>query len=275
MLKKMVIGAVVLILILTLIYFESGQHISDQTPNCKLLEPLPAETLAHYRDLDFSDKTRLSPNKFGFRRKLVISEDSIVIQQVGGPSNSNAYYGIYRDEELKEPVEAADFAWLYRDGDFEEGKTDTVPYDEKKDGIVVLEPGTYYAAVYTKSPFDDFEATYLSYICPLNEWCKLREDESKKFYVIKEGQKNTFEIRSKKEGKVRLKTNIYNQGTIKIYDGNRVLLDKKTARKNSEEPITVIFNAEKEQTYYVEIEDCEISTDAFMMYLYEIKYTFI
>ena len=69
---------------------------------------------------------------------------------------------------------------LYRDGDFEEGKTDTVPYDEKKDGIVILEPGTYYAAVYTPSFFEDFEASYLSYICPLNQQGELRENETKK-----------------------------------------------------------------------------------------------
>lgn len=146
---------------------------------------------------------------------------------------------------------------------------------KKKDGIVILEPGTYYAAVYTKNPFDDFEANYLSYICPLNEQSKLRENEIKNFYVIKEGQKNTFEISIKEEGNVRIKINIFNQGTISIYDENRNLLNRETARKSSDKPITVILNVEKEHTCYAEIENCEISRDAFMMYLYEIKYAFI
>ncbi len=275
MLKKVIKGSVVLIVIMTVLYFGTGQHISDETPDCELMKPLPAETLAHFRELDFSDKTRLSPNKFGFRKKLVIREDSIVTQEVGGPSKANSYYGIYRDEELKDPVEVVDFTWLYRDGDFEEGKTETVPYDEKKDGIIVLEPGTYYAAVYTESLFEDFTASYLSYICPLNERSELNENEVKKFYVIKEDQKNTFEIKSNKKGKVRIKTNIFNQGTVSIYDENIVLLCKKSGRKTSDKPVTAVFPVGKGESYYVEIENGEISTDAFEMYLYKIQYTYI
>lgn len=275
MLKKVMIYGVALIAAATVLYFGTGQHISDESPDCALLKPLPAETFAHFRELDFSDKTRLSPNKFGFRKKLVISEDSIVTQQAGGPPKKNAYYGIYRDEALKEPVEAVEFTWLYRDGDFEEGKTDTVPYDEKKDGIVVLAPGTYYAAVYTESIFEDFTASYLSYICPLNERSQWNENEVKKFYVIKEDQKNTFEISAKKDGKVRIKTNMFNQGTVSIFDESKALLCQKSGRKTSDKPVTVVFPAEKGQTYYVEIENGEISTDAFETYLYKIQYAYI
>ncbi len=74
MLKKVIKWSVVLTVIMTVLYFGTGQHISDETPDCELLKPLPAETLAHFRELVFSDKTRLSPNKFGFRKKLVIKE---------------------------------------------------------------------------------------------------------------------------------------------------------------------------------------------------------
>jgi len=276
--KKVIKGGVILIVILIVLFSRTERYVSDETPECELMKPLPVETDAHYRELDFSDKTILSPNKYGFRKKLVIDEDSIVIQQVGGSpaySKTDTYYGIYRDEKLKEPIEEVDFMWQYRDGPFEEGLTDTIPYDEKKDGIVVLEPGTYYAAVYTKAVLEDFTASYLSYICPLNERSELGENEVKKFYVVKEDQKNTFTISPEKSGRVRVEIAPYNQGTVSIYDESRGLLCKKSVDEDSDEPLTVVFPVEKGQTYYAEIEDGIISTDSWFMDLYEIKYTYI
>lgn len=275
MMKKIIKGAIVLTAIIAFFYFGTGQHISDDSPDCKAMEPLSVDTFAHFRTLDFSNKTRLTSNKFGFRKKLVIEEVSIVTQDVGGAPDSSAYYGIYRDEQLREPVEEVDFNWLYRDGAFEEGKTDTVPYDEKKDGIVILEPGTYYAAVYTPSFFEDFEASYLSYICPLNQQGELRENETKKFYVVEEGQKNTFTFKSEKNGEVKITINIYSQGTMKIYDDDGVLLQRKTAKKNTGKPLTLTFHGKKDHTYRIEIEDCEVSNDANYMYLYKISCVFV
>ena len=271
--KKMIAAFVVLALLIVAGFFGFGFHISKETPECKLMEPLPVGKTSPSKEISFSDKTRISPRKFGFQKKIVVKEPSIVLLEVGGYTESG-YYGIYRDAFIQKPVEEVPFTWEYRNGGFEEGAVEYIPNEESKDGIVILEPGTYYAAVYTKNPFDDSVVSYLSYIAPFNEEGELKEDESKNFYAVKEGQKNTFEIISRKKGEIRIATNIFNQGTVSVFDKNKVLLNKKKATKNSDKPITLIFNADKEQTYYVEIEDCEISRCAYDVYLYEIKYKF-
>lgn len=270
--KKVLIVVVPLMLLIIVVYFGFGLNISGKTYDCELMKPLPAGEDARHRTLDFSFKTRLGTNKFGFRKKLVVKKDSVLVQQVSGPPKSNAYYGVFRDKELKEPIEIVDFKWLYRDGPFEEGLTDEVPYDEKKDGIVILKAGTYYAAVYTSSPFGDFEATYLSDICPLNEKCKLAEGKKEPFYVVKDDQKNTFEIVADRQGIIKITTNIRTQGTMKIYDESRKILYQRSAKVNSDKPITIRFDAEDRRRYYAEVSGIEADKETELMYLYSIKY---
>ncbi len=273
--RKCVITAIVLLALLTVAgFFGFGFHISKETPDCRLMEPISVGKFSRAEEIDFSNKTRISLRKFGFRKKIVVKEPSILLLEVSGGRKSG-YFGIYKDAELRKPVEEVPFTWESRNGGAEEGTAEYIPNNEGKDGIVILEPGTYYAAVYTKNPFDDYVVSYLTYVGPLNEKGMLWENKSKNFYVVKEGQKNTFKIISRKDGKVRIKTNLFNQGTVRVYDEHNVLLNKKDAVKNSHNPVTVTFNAEKGQTYYVEMENCEISNCVYNMYLHEIRYTFL
>ena len=271
--KKILSRVIIVILLIIAVYFGAGLNISEDQSDCEIMAPYAPNVDANYSILDFSEKYRLTPNKFGFRRKLVVKTDSVLIQRVGGPPKSNAYYGVYADKELKKPIESANFKWLYRDGSFEEGLTDEVPYDKKKDGIIVLKAGTYYTAVYTNLAFDEFEAYYLSYICPLTEKCKLDEGKEAFFYAIEDEQKNTFEILPNKQGRIKITTNIVNEGKVALYDENHKLVSRKSA--TSGKFITICFDAKRGKRYYAEISNLSTDREADFMYVYSIKYKYI
>lgn len=272
--KKIFLSVFLICLTCVILYWAvSGISAQNKVKDCEAMTPVSAHKDASYIDLDFSEKERLSMTKYGFRKKIVLEEPSVIVQNAGGPPTSFAYFGVFRDDALRDPVEVVDFKWLYRDDDFEEGKVDEVPYDPEKDGIVSLEAGTYFAAVYTSNPFSSLEAGYKCQICPLNKDGKLQAGKKAYFYGLSEGQKNIFEIVPEKTGTVSVVSNIFNQGTMKLYDEAGNLLQETHADRNAAEGLDLKFAAEKDVRYLVEITELPIEKESFGMYLTWVKYT--
>lgn len=272
--KRIIQRSIGIVLLVAFLFFGTGMHISGDVQNCEKLKPLPTETSASYRKLDFSEKERISPNKFGFRQEIKVKEPSVVLLEIGG-STKYGYFGIYQDKNLQQAIEEIPFTWGYRNGGYEEGVAEYIPNEKGKDGIVLLQPGTYYIAVFTKKPFDSGEISYLSYIHPLNERCQLSEGENQTFYVVKEKQKNVLHFTADNDGKVKVSTNICFSGSMDVYDKQGRLLKQVVAKPEDKEPLSMVISVEKNHTYTVEISDLELIYDAFQIDLNRVKYEYI
>lgn len=273
--KMVVLVSGVIALVLMAIFGIKMISMGFAVPDCKAMEPLPPETDTLNKHLDFSDKTVIGWHKYGFRKKFVVKETAVLLMEAGGSSDS-AYFGVYQDENLKNPVEEVPFTWEGRNGLWEEGRGKYIPNDESKDGIVILQPGTYYTAVWTKKVFDDSEVSYLSYICPLNENCRLKEGEKVEFCSVKKGQTNTFEIRGKRKGRIQITADVYLRGTIKIYDNTRKLLFQQKVQDYSKRTLTKpVLDVEAGKMYSVEISQMEPLKNHHLINLFTIRYEYV
>lgn len=225
--------------------------------------------------LDFSKKKAISIGKYGYRKKIIVEEPCIITQSVSGPKTGNAYFGIFKDKKLEDPVEIVDFTWIYKDGPYEEGEVDEKPYDKERDGIVALQPGTYYAGIYSTSPFADFEALYTSAYCPLNEHAVMKEGQDVNFYCLEADQINTLKIKPSKDGKILISTNIFFNGALDIFNNKGRQIAHHVADPESDQPMTVYLNVNKGKNYDVKISGLYPGKEVFSMYLYSVKYRYI
>lgn len=268
-------GMLLIIIAIAAICAGKVLFLSFDVSDCKSLEPQFIAGDSTFRHLDMSEKKRLAFRKYGFRKKIVVDDPTVVTQYAEpyGMELSDGYFGIFRDKDLTKPVEAVDFKWMYRDADFEEGKASEIPYDEKKDGIILLLPGTYYAAVYSTNPFAAYEIAYLSLTCPYNGFCQLQEGQTEYFCIVKENQKNTFSLSLTQGESVRITTNLYVNGTVKLYEPDGTMIKVKRASEAAEQPVQVEFAARSTGIYTVEVSEIEKSReDAYDVMMYHIKY---
>ena len=111
--------------------------------------------------LNFQEKQQLTkstiPGKFGFRRELIIEKPTAFMQHMPVDSNmENIRFGIYKDKTLEEPIEEADAGYNFNASWHMEEGAELSEYPEYKTNIqVILQPGTYYAAVYTTDKSDE------------------------------------------------------------------------------------------------------------------------
>lgn len=270
-----VLGLIALIVIT--IYSIKILSMSFDVPECDKLTPIPAEGTSSpdIMRLNFNEKTVITFGKYGFRKKIVVEEPCIIIQDASGPKTDHAYFGIFEDEELNNPIEIVDFTWLYKDGAFEEGEMDEKPYDENRDGIIVLQPGTYYAAIYSTSPFDDFEALYASSYCPLNLNVTMEEGKTVNFYCIKDDQVNTLKIQADREGRIRIATNLISEGILEIFDDKGIRIARHETDVNGDQRVSAYLDVKKGHQYEVKISELPPEKEPYLMFLYTVKYQYI
>jgi len=136
---------------------EEKEKISRIPPfsgDCDILSPVKAgkSPAGESVILAFHDKTKISDDKFGFRKKIVFDKPMILSQYM----EDNLlffYYGLYRDKQLTKPVIEVDTKYnIQAFAQMEEG-ADESEFPEYKEGYTIkVDPGTYYLGVYTKDP---------------------------------------------------------------------------------------------------------------------------
>lgn len=109
-------------------------------------------------DFSFAERAVISKGKYGFRKTLVFDKPVTISQEIIATAklyDSPIYYGIYRDSGLKDPVAEVDVsASLHAEAAIEEG-ADVADYPEYVPVLRLnLEPGKYYAAIYTTEFFN-------------------------------------------------------------------------------------------------------------------------
>lgn len=270
-----VLGLIALIVIT--IYGIKILSMGFDVSECDQLAPIPAEksSSSDYLELDLDAKTVITLGKYGFRKKITVEEPCIITQSVGGPYTSHAYFGIFEDEALDRPVEIVDFTWLYKDGPFEEGETDEIPYDKNRDGIIVLQPGIYYAAVYSTSPFDDSDVSYKSYYCPLNLNVTMEEGKAVNFYCIKDDQVNKLKIQADRDGRIRIATNLISEGLLEIFDDKGTRIARHETDDDRDQRVSAYLDVKKGQYYEVKISELPPGKEPEYMFLYTVKYQYI
>lgn len=179
---------------------------------------------------------------------IVVKEKIVVVQDIACPAEKEHYFGIYKDKYLSTPIEEVSFQYLYRDGEFEEGGEPT-SYDETRDQIIILEPGTYYIGMYCRSPFSDKKVVIDNWYGYLCEETDLPEGQWVEYFVAEKDQENYFHFNAQKTGRIQIETN-YNSGVVQLCDSKRnpisdgVIFDGASA-----EPIT--FDVKENREYYL------------------------
>ena len=205
--------------------------------------------------LNFQEKQQLTkstiPGKFGFRRELIIEKPTAFMQHMPVDSNmENIRFGIYKDKTLEEPIEEADAGYNFNASWHMEEGAELSEYPEYKTNIqVILQPGTYYAAVHTTDKSDEGVFLYSSWYDVLDSDLTLEAEKYQYFYA-EPGKEYEFPFTVDDNSEIVLETAGI-AGTLKLYDtdGKTVLetlqIDANQPYKESKK----LFSFEKGGTY--------------------------
>ena len=211
--------------------------------------------------LNFQEKQQQTkstiPGKFGFRRELIIEKPTAFMQHMPVDSNmENIRFGIYKDKTLEEPIEEADAGYNFNASWHMEEGAELSEYPEYKTNIqVILQPGTYYAAVYTTDKSDEGVFLYSSWYDVLDSDLTLEAEKYQYFYA-EPGKEYEFPFTVDDNSEIVLETAGI-AGTLKLYDtdGKTVLetlqIDANQPYKESKK----LFSFEKGGTYCFRLTD--------------------
>ena len=211
--------------------------------------------------LNFQEKQQQTkstiPGKFGFRRELIIEKPTAFMQHMPVDSNmENIRFGIYKDKTLEEPIEEADAGYNFNASWHMEEGAELSEYPEYKTNIqVILQPGTYYAAVHTTDKSDEGVFLYSSWYDVLESDLTLETGEYQYFYA-EPGKEYEFPFTVDDNSEIVLETAGI-AGTLKLYDtdGKTVLetlqIDANQPYKESKK----LFSFEKGGTYCFRLTD--------------------
>lgn len=231
--RKYMLAAFLILLAIAVffaVYFIAGLRISA-AEDSNTISPLDWKNKDAYQEQDiedikvnFAEKERLALGllgfcgKYGFRQELVIKEPTVFAQGMAPDFGmEHIRFGIYRDKALTNPIDEADAGYNFKaDSQIEEG-ADIADYPDYKTSIqVILEPGTYYAAVYSTSPFDKAKATYVSWYDVLDRDLTLEAGKYQYFYPVPE-QAYEFPFTVAPDAEIMLETAGV-AGTLTLYD---------------------------------------------------------
>ena len=211
--------------------------------------------------LNFQEKQQLTkstiPGKFGFRRELIIEKPTAFMQHMPVDSNmENIRFGIYKDKTLEEPIEEADAGYNFNASWHMEEGAELSEYPEYKTNIqVILQPGTYYAAVYTTDKSDEGVFLYSSWYDVLDSDLTLEAEKYQYFYA-EPGKEYEFPFTVDDNSEIVLETAGI-AGRLNLYDtdGKTVLetlqIDANQPYKESKK----LFSFEKGGTYCFRLTD--------------------
>ena len=211
--------------------------------------------------LNFQEKQQLTkstiPGKFGFRRELIIEKPTAFMKHMPVDSNmENIRFGIYKDKTLEEPIEEADAGYNFNASWHMEEGAELSEYPEYKTNIqVILQPGTYYAAVYTTDKSDEGVFLYSSWYDVLDSDLTLEAEKYQYFYA-EPGKEYEFPFTVDDNSEIVLETAGI-AGRLNLYDtdGKTVLetlqIDANQPYKESKK----LFSFEKGGTYCFRLTD--------------------
>ena len=211
--------------------------------------------------LNFQEKQQLTkstiPGKFGFRRELIIEKPTAFMQHMPVDSNmENIRFGIYKDKTLEEPIEEADAGYNFNASWHMEEGAELSEYPEYKTNIqVILQPGTYYAAVHTTDKSDEGVFLYSSWYDVLDSDLTLEAEKYQYFYA-EPGKEYEFPFTVDDNSEIVLETAGI-AGRLNLYDtdGKTVLetlqIDANQPYKESKK----LFSFEKGGTYCFRLTD--------------------
>ena len=161
-LKKVGVGIALIVLFFAGRYVYTVFSISGEAPDTDKLLPKDYTLYIEAQDsdewppeiqFDFREKRRIGWGKYGFRKKIVLDRKMIFDIYIPEDYDTDSiYYGIYRDAALDEPVGEVDLGELLKEGDYAELDKPSDYFNLPHHAGAVLEPGTYYLAVYTTEP---------------------------------------------------------------------------------------------------------------------------
>ena len=168
----------------------------------------------------------------------------------------NIRFGIYKDKTLEEPIEEADAGYNFNASWHMEEGAELSEYPEYKTNIqVILQPGTYYAAVHTTDKSDEGVFLYSSWYDVLDSDLTLETGEYQYFYT-EPGKEYEFPFTVDDNSEIVLETAGI-AGRLNLYDtdGKTVLetlqIDANQPYKESKK----LFSFEKGGTYCFRLPD--------------------
>lgn len=233
--------------------------------------------------LDFKDKTELAKGKFGFIRKLELEKKTVITQTVGTGGHVN--YGLYRDRSLKDVVDEVDGlkneeAWTV----IEEGGDPDVAASYRYGIKNVVDPGTYYVAVYTEEPDYTERAAYESWYGSILMEDGLSENNYKGFIYAEDGQVMYFRIDAEKAGRIAVDFGINEVGCkVELCDSSKKVIGSAELtpipNSNSKQQKALLY-IKRPGLYYIRISDYPIydrpeDGDSYKLYAKKIRYMYV
>ncbi len=217
---------------------------------------------------------------YGFIEKLEIKEPTMVSQYVAEEIGmEHVTFGIYEDPQLKRAVDEADVGynlkakWAFEEG----GDLDDYP-DYKPYLRVALQPGTYYAAVYTTKESDDFTLTYSSWYCTIENDITLQEGEPA--YFPGDGNEETyFRIDVDATGEIIIGATGFAGKLCLCSENKEAISEEVSVPAEPEKRQDIVFRVDQPGTYYLRLRDypddfTSRNTTYSKLFLNHIKYSF-
>lgn len=228
--------------------------MSTDTQDYDLLAPTKAADHLEDVNLDFRNFTVISEGKFGLRKKLVVKEETLIRQYMRVDDMPFLHYGIYRDEDLSQPVQEVDIGYnMDAYAVMEEGGSLEDFPDYLNGFFIKLKPGTYYMGVYTTEPRD--KQRIVEYVC---EYAVIKSE-----IALVPGEKMTctlpcdapyvyLKLQPSSE-KIQVSSEAHS-GTLQLHDENKTPLSM-TISALKHKPLTAEFSVEAGKTYFVKLEN--------------------
>ena len=158
--RNMRIGVIVPVVIgialVAVIFYAVKTTISEPyySKDCDLLTPeygiQSSDYIESEKTIDFADSKRVSPRGYGFKKKVIFTENTkfhMELVESMSMYKKGFVYGIYKDSLLEEPVSENRLDTAFEAAE-EEEKGIIIPYEYGVDAV--LEPGTYYIGIFAE-----------------------------------------------------------------------------------------------------------------------------
>ena len=246
-------------------YTQEEKEIISRIPpfseDCSLLSPTDAVESSGEENiiLAFHDKTKISDNKFGFRKKVVFDKPVILKQYIDG-NLFFFYYGLYRDKQLTKPVIEVDTKYnIQASAQIEEGANES-EFPEYKEGYTIkVDPGTYYLGVYTKDPRLIEVVSYKCESAPYQKEIFLQPGKTGTYTLLNSSDSVLCKI-IPASGKIQVTTEA-RVGTLQLLDKEKnSISDIVTPAKRM--PVSAEFSVRSGETYYIKVQHSELYSDS-------------
>ena len=290
--NRLVVITLIMIILLFVGYLCWHEYTLQQidlnaVTNCDKMIPKDIQTwessyIEGTERLSFTRKETFLHDKkkvYGFMTELEIDEPTMVTQYVADNIGmEHVKFGIYRDRNLEKPIDEADIGYnLKAWWDFEEGGNLEDYPDYKPYLRMALDPGTYYAAVFTTEKDDTFPLTYTSWSCAIKDEIALRDGEPEEFL----GDANTetyFRLEIDSTGKIYM-SHLGFAGKLTLCNSEKKAISEEIMVPVEQRNMDIAFDVKKKGVYYLRVSDYseEYSkkyTDTATLFLNAIGYEF-